>query len=73
MPDSYANKEAFRKFYLLNHTGSENQAETNNKREPNSSLEASPSIEQAKEYASRYGNINMDTIHTLIRIPGISV
>lgn len=62
MPDSYANKEAFRKFYLLNHTGSENQAETNNKKEPESSLEASPSMEQAKEYADRRGTANMDIL-----------
>lgn len=63
MPDSYANKEAFRKFYLLNHTGSENQGESNNKKEPESSLKASPSMEQAKEYASKYGNVNMDIMN----------
>lgn len=63
MPDDYEHKETFRKYFLLNHAGSKNQSESENKKEPESSLVASPSIKQAKEYAERHGTVNMDILN----------
>lgn len=63
MPDDYEHKETFKKYFLLNHAGSKNQAESENKKEPESSLVASPSIQMAKEYSERHGAVDMDILN----------
>lgn len=63
MPDDYEHKETFRKYFLLNHAGSMNQAESENKKEPESGLVASSSIEQARAYSERHGAVDMDILN----------
>lgn len=59
MPDDYEHKESFEKYLLLNHVGQK----TDEKKEAESILDESPSMELAKGYADKLGPANMDILN----------